>query len=105
MKAKPTGKYERAQKEVLAELRTLRLLIREVGGIYLAGLQAEAARVARSVEAAGLEKKPTRKQSHQMHAIQRMLQSLDVEPTKGRRRDLKEMEKLIKRLGEMIDTW
>jgi hypothetical protein len=33
------------------------------------------------------------------------LTDLDVKPDKGRRRDLKEIDKLISKLSDLVDTW
>jgi hypothetical protein len=35
----------------------------------------------------------------------RLINKLDVKPQKGRRRDLKTLDKLIEKLTDTVDTW
>jgi len=96
---------ERLQRDLAAALHTLRLLVKEAGGNYLAALQAEVARVERAVRDAPLEETAVRKRSSEFNAMLQRINELDVKPQKGRRRDLKEIDKVITRLGEIVDTW
>ena len=96
---------ERTQRDLAAALHTLRLLVKEAGGNYLAALQAEVARVERAVRDAPLEETANRKRMSELTAMLHWVTRLDVKPQKGRRRDLKEIDKIITRLGEIVDTW
>ena len=98
-------KFERAQQDLAASLRTLRLLVKEVGGNYLAGLQSDVARIERAVTEARQDKITTRKQLSELKIMLKWVTELDVKPQKGRRRDLKEMDRIITRLGDIVDNW
>jgi hypothetical protein len=95
------AKQEEIQDEFTSALHTMRLLVKEVGGNYLAGLQAD---VARAEHAAGQSKAST-KQLAQMAGIVRLINQLDVKPQKGRRRDLKALDKLIGKINDTVDSW
>jgi len=95
------ARFHNRQRRLSASLQTLRLLVKEVGGNYLAGLQADIARVDRAL--ADVEPSPRR-----MAELRRMsdwIDKLDLKPHKGRRRDLKALDKLIKRLTETVEQW
>ena len=89
----------RTQTDLADALHTLRLLVRDVGGNYLAGLQAEVARIQRVVKAT---EKPDAKQ---MRAMLHAIAALEIKPQKGRRRDLKELDRLVSKLSDTIDNW
>jgi hypothetical protein len=93
------------QAELRDALRTLRTLIKEVGGNYLAGLQAEVARAEHALAGFDEANRPSRKQLAQMKALCRLLSELDLKPRKGRRRDLKTLDKTIGQLSEAVDNW
>ena len=97
--------FYQAHRELLASLGTLRMLVKEVGGNYLAGLQSEAARIQQTVRLVSESDMPSRKQLEQMRSMLKAIQGLDVKPPKGRRRDLKELDKTILKLGDMVDHW
>ncbi len=99
------SRAERTQRDLAAALHTLRLLVKEAGGNYLAALQAEVARVERAVRDAQPEETAHRKRTSELNAMLHWITRLDVKPQKGRRRDLKEIDKIITRLGEIVDTW
>ena len=92
-------KTERTQRELADALQTLRLLVRDVGGTYLAGLQADVAHIQQIVRAAENPK------PRQMTAMLNAIAKLDVKPQRGRRRDLKELDRLISKLSDMVDHW
>ena len=89
----------KTQRELGDSLHTLRLLVREVGGNYLASLQSDVARIEQFVKTAD---RVNRKQTT---AMLKAIASLDVKPQKGRRRDLKELDRLISKLSDMADNW
>ncbi len=94
--------FNRAHRELLDALSALRLLVKEVGGNYLSGLQSEAARIQHALRESD---KSSRKQVVQMRAMLKMIQYLNVKPSKGRRRDLKALDKTISKLSNMADNW
>ena len=94
--------FQRTHRELLAALSALRLLVREVGGNYLVGLQSEAAHIQQALRESN---KPSRKQVVQMCVMLKMIQALKVKPPKGRRRDLKELDQTIAKLSDLVDNW
>jgi hypothetical protein len=102
---KKPSRFDRAQNDLTAALRALRLVIKEVGQNYIAGLQAEVARLEQAVRLAREDDMPDRKQLQQMLQMQRWLNQLDVKPQKGRRRDLKALDRLVEKLSDMVETW
>lgn len=93
--------FAQQKQELSAALQTLRLLVREVGGNYLAGLQADIARLDRML--ADLE--PSRGRAAELRRMIRWITDLDLKPHKGRRRDLKALDKVIGRLAETVENW
>jgi hypothetical protein len=89
----------KTKRELTDSLHTLRLLVREVGGNYLASLQSEVARLEQLVKSAD------HATGKQIAAMLRAIAALDIKPQKGRRRDLKELDRLISKLSDTIDTW
>lgn len=102
---KTLAKRDRTTKDTLAALGALRLLIREVGGNYLATLQARVARVQQAVRNVPRDDTPDRRQIEQMAKMLRWMNNLDVKPQKGRRRDLRELDRLIAKLANTVDNW
>jgi len=89
----------KTQRELADSLHTLRLVVREVGGNYLASLQSDVARIEQFVKAAD------HVNHKQMTAMLKAIAALDIKPQKGRRRDLKELDRLISKLSDMADNW
>ena len=77
-------------------------MVKEVGGNYLTGLQSEAAWIQQAFRESN---KPSRKKNIQMATMLKMIQSLKVKPPKGRRRDLKALDKTISKLSDLADNW
>jgi hypothetical protein len=95
-------KFQRTQRELADALQTLRLLVKETGGNYLAGLQSDVARVQQTVNTTG---NVDRKHLTQMTGMLKAIHSLNVKPQKGRRRDLKELDRLISKLSDLASNW
>jgi len=92
-------KPERTHRELADALHALRLLIREVGGNYIAGLQADVARVEQTLKAV---ENPNHRQ---MKAMLKAIAALKVKPQRARRRDIKELDRLISKLSDTADNW
>jgi hypothetical protein len=92
-------KSERTQQELANALHALRLVVREVGGNYIAGLQADVAHVEQTLKASENPK------HRQMNAMLKAIAALKVKPQKARRRDIKELDRLISKLSDMTDNW
>lgn len=95
-------KFLQTQSELADALQALRALIKEVGGNYLAGLQSDVARLQQLVKTA---EKADRKHLNQMAGLLKAIANLDVKPEKGRRRDLKELDRLVSKLSDAADNW
>lgn len=95
------ARFHRRQRELSAALQTLRILVKEVGGNYLAGLQADIVRVERAL--ADTEATPQR--MAELRRMAALIDALDLKPRKGRQRDLKALDKLIERLTETVEEW
>ncbi|MCG3147796.1 MAG: hypothetical protein PCFJNLEI_01237 [Verrucomicrobiae bacterium] len=102
---KKPSKFERTQEELTKSLHALRVVAKEIGQNYIAGLQAEVARLETAVRQAKEDDMPDRKQLQQMTSMLRWLNDLDVKPQKGRRRDVKLLDKLIVKLSKVVENW
>jgi L-lactate utilization protein LutB len=92
-------KSVRTQRELADALHALRLFVREVGGNYIAALQAEVAHVEQTL-------RTTENPNHrQMKSMLKAIAELKVKPQKVRRRDIKELDRLVSRLSDTVDTW
>ena len=91
---------EKLQRELIAALGVLRQLTREVGGNYLAGLQAEVTTIERAVREI-----PEGKRKAQLRTMLKAINELNVKPQKGRRRDLKELDRRISKLTDITNEW
>ena len=99
---RPT-KTQRTHRDLLAALGVLRQLTKEVSGNYLASLQADVTAVEQAVRQAG--DLPDRKKLSQFRAMLGAINDLDVKPEKGRRRDLKRLDRTISKLGGILSDW
>lgn len=85
------------------ELRHLRTLLREVAANYISALEADIEQV---IEALGVADQRPMRDSQVRPELRDMLdhiRALRVKPRKGRRRDMKRMDKLIGELAEWAD--
>ena len=105
MSAPRKTKLARTKQDLAGALQSLRLLIKEVGGNYLAGLQSDVARAELAVRAARSDPAPSRRQAAELRAMLKWINGLDVKPEKGRRRDLKEIDRVVSRLADVVDNW
>jgi len=99
------SKFDRTQAELTKSLHALRLVAKEIGQNYIAGLQAEVARLEAAVRDAKKDDMPDHRQLQQMTSMLRWLADLDVKPQKGRRRDVKLLDKLITKLTKIVENW
>lgn len=93
-------------KTVAEELTFLRKTFRDLVGTYATQLESEIAHLHAVVLADGESKKklPGNRVSD-LRDMLMMLRSLEVKPTKGRRRDLKKVENLIEELRTIVERW
>lgn len=108
MKDEPKSKPASALpfKTVTEELTFLRKTFRDLVGAYSSQVEAEIAHLHSIVEADGNSKKklPGSRVSD-LRDMLMLLRSLEVKPTKGKRRDLKKVETLVKDLRAIADRW
>lgn len=93
-------------KTVTEELVFLRKTFRDLVGTYSSQIEAEIAHLQAAVEADGNGKKklpPSR--TSDLRDMLMLLRSLEVKPTKGKRRDLKKVETLVEELRVIADRW
>jgi hypothetical protein len=86
------------------ELRHLRTLLREVAANYISALEADIEQVVEALGAA--DQRPMKDSQIRRAEFRNMLdriRALRVKPQKGRRRDMKRMDKLIGELAEWAD--
>ena len=93
----------RPRHELQAAIQAMRTLLREVGGNYLSRLQSDLARIQHTVRAAG--EKPDRRRLAQIEQMLRWLRALEVNPNKGKRKDIRDMDRLIARMTDLVDGW
>jgi hypothetical protein len=95
----------RSQRDLLGALVALRQLTKETGGNYLATLQAEITTIERAVRETTNGEPANRKQLTQFRTMLKAINGLDVKPRKGRRRDLKKIDKVVSQLVETTCEW
>ncbi|MEI6084368.1 MAG: hypothetical protein WCS70_08715 [Verrucomicrobiota bacterium] len=98
-------KFDRTQAELTKSLHALRLVAKEIGQNYIAGLQADVARLEATVREARDDQTANRQKLRQMTSMLRWLSDLEVKPEKGRRRDIKVVDKLIAKLSKIVENW
>jgi hypothetical protein len=98
-------KSKRAQRDLMAALGVLRQLTKEVGGNYLASLQADVTSVEQCVRQVENGDLSNRRILSQIRAMLRVINALDVKPQRGRRRDLKHIDQVISKIGDMASDW
>ena len=102
---KRSAKFMCTQDDLVASLHTLRLVVKEVGLNYIAGLQAEVAHLEQTVRLLREGDRPDRQTLHQLTTMLKWINTLEVKPQKGRRRDLKELDRLIRKLTDQAENW
>lgn len=91
---------------VAEELAFLRKLFRDLIGAYTSHLEGEITQLQIAVKA-DLEskKKLPGSRSADLRDMLMLLRSLEVKPTKGRRRDLKKVESVVEELSKIATRW
>ena len=102
---KRAAKFLGTQADLVASLHTLRLVVKEVGFNYIAGLQSEVAHLEQTVRLLRESDAPDRKILNQLTTMLKWINTLEVKPQKGRRRDLKELDRLIHKLSGQAENW
>ena len=102
---KHATKFMRTQDDLATALHTLRLVVKEVGLNYIAGLQADVAHLEQTVRLLREGDAPDRQTLNQLALMLKWINTLEVKPQKGRRRDLKELDRLIRKLTGLSENW
>jgi hypothetical protein len=92
-------------KPVLDELAFVRKCFRDAAAHYTAQVEGELEALRESVATTATRKKVSASCAHGLREILMLLRSLEVKPEKGRRRDLKKIESLVKELRRITDSW
>lgn len=100
-----TAKSQLAQRDLIAALGVLRQVTKQVGGNYLASLQAEVTAVEQTVRSVETRELSNRKKLSQIRAMLKAINALDVKPQKGRRRDLKRIDRVTSKLSDATSNW
>ena len=93
-------------KPLADELSFLRKNFRDLITNYATQIEAEISQlhVAVTAEANGAKKLPPSR-THDLRDMLMLLRGLELKPAKGRRRDLKKVESVVKELREIADRW
>lgn len=93
-------------KTVTEELTFLRKTFRDLIGTYAAQIESEIAHLHAAVQADGESKKKLPgSRTADLRDMLMLLRSLEVKPSKGRRRDLKKVENLLEELRTITERW
>ncbi len=101
---------ERADEDVPASpveslRREMRALQRELGTVarlYTARLKDDLRREIEAVIALSLVEDPSREQGHQIREMRAVLRHRKLKPEKGRRKDLRQIDRIIEDLGVLL---
>lgn len=102
---KPRAKEILPTEQVVAQLTAVRRTFREVLRHYSEEVEADITRLIDSVSEEGETKRGELTKTKDFRDMLMLLQSLDVKPVKGRRRDLKRVETLVTELRLITDRW
>jgi hypothetical protein len=92
-------------KPLIEQLTFVRRTFRDIVRHYTGEIESEILRLAKKMTTEAEKKKPSRERVHEMRDVLMLLREVDVNPVKGRRRDLKKIEGVIKDIGEIVDRW
>ena len=91
-------------KPLIEQLTFVRQTFREVLRHYGSGIETEILRPAKRV-AVEAGKKIKRERVHDFRDILMLLRDVEINPQKGKRRDLKRIESLVEDVREIVDSW
>jgi len=91
-------------KPLIEQLTFVRRTFRDILRHYGTEIETEIVRLAKRVTTES-EKKVTRERVHEMRDILMLLREVEVNPKKGRRRDLKRLETLVGDVRDIVDRW
>jgi hypothetical protein len=103
-KSKPEPSDVLPIKPLIDQLTFVRRTFRDILRHYGTEIETEIVRLAKKVTTEA-EKKITRERVHEMRDILMLLRDVEVNPKKGRRRDLKRLETLVEDVREIVDRW
>jgi hypothetical protein len=106
---KPAAEKARTPKALGAVARQQLLIVNglldEVSRNYLARLHREIAELIRALERKQAEPAVTRRELKAMRSMLKQIAHLQINPEKGRRKDLKKIDSLIGDLQSTVDRW
>src|SRR4051812_12705082 len=103
-KTKSEASDELPIKPLIEQLTFVRQTFREILRHYGSEIETEILRLAKSV-ATEAEKKIKCERVHDFRDILMLLRDVEVHPKKGKRRDLKRIESLVKDIRDIVDRW
>jgi hypothetical protein len=105
MRTKPESLDGSPAKLVLAEVDVLRAELRGLIDTYAGSLEAELERIRSLVESSGRDRKLSGAMVKDLRDMLTLLSRRQIKPERGRRKDLKRVEGLIRDLGMLIENW
>ena len=103
------GKKSQTPKALGAVARQQLLLVNglldEVARNYLARLHREIAELIRTLEKKQAEPGLSRRELKDLHAVLKRIALLQINPERGRRKDLKKIDALIGELQSIVERW
>ena len=92
------------KKELLAQLQHLRMETREISRLYVANLQRDIVQIIEFLNETPAPKTNSRKVDPKFVAMKEQLDGINVKPEKGRRKDLRKIENVVKSLRKIAFT-
>ena len=105
MRMKPESLDGSPAKLVLAEIDALRAELRGLIDSYAGSLEAELERIRSLIESSGRDGKFSGAMVRDLRDMLTLLSRRQIKPERGRRKDLKRVEGLIRDLGMLIENW
>ena len=92
-------------KAALDELAFVRKAFRDVTAHYASELEGDLAAIREALTGLAGRKKLSAECAHHVRDMLMLMRGLEVKPEKGRRRDFKKIEALVKELRRVVDGW
>jgi len=89
------------KKELLAQLQHLRIETKEISRLYVANLQRDIVQLIEFLNELPVPKMNSRKPDAKFVAMKDELDGINVKPEKGRRKDLRKIENVVKSLHKI----
>ncbi|MEM1058235.1 MAG: hypothetical protein AAGK14_03225 [Verrucomicrobiota bacterium] len=95
----------RLPQQAMRKLRDLETQLNEVNAAYLDRLHREVEGLLITVKTRGGRERISRDETRDLDTIMGWLDELDVKPEKGRRKDLRKIDRIIGKIQSVLDGW